>query len=162
AGTGLGEAGLYWDGSRHRPFACEGGHASFAPEGEVETALLQWLAQRFADHVSWERVVSGQGLVNIYEFLRDTGRGSEPAWLREARAEGDRGRTITTAALEGKSELCAATLDLFVGLYGAEAGNLALKLMATGGVWVGGGIAPRILPRLRDGAFVARFRKKGR
>jgi glucokinase len=161
AGTGLGEAGLFWDGRRRFPFATEGGHAGFAPADARQQALLAWLLPRFG-HVSWERVVSGPGLVNIYQFLRDTGEGSEPPWLREALREGDPPAVISRAALEGTSELCARALDLFVVLYGAEAGNLALKTMATGGVYVGGGIAPRILERLRDGRFLDAFRAKGR
>jgi glucokinase len=161
AGTGLGEAGLFWDGRRRRPFATEGGHASFAPADARQQALLAWLLPRFG-HVSWERLVSGPGLLNIYEFLRDTGEGTEPSWLRAALRDGDPPAVIGRAALDGSSELCGRALDLFVTLYGAEAGNLALKLMATGGVYVGGGIAPRILPRLRDGRFLEAFRSKGR
>lgn len=162
AGTGLGEAGLYWDGRQHQPFATEGGHGNFGPEDPVEIELLRWLQERFAGHVSWERVVSGMGLASLYEFLRDTGRGEEPAWLAEQIRTGDPGAVITTAALEGKSPLAAETLRRFVALYGCEAGNLALTVMATGGVYLGGGIAPRILPALRDGAFRDRFLGKGR
>jgi len=161
AGTGLGEAGLYWDGRGHRPFATEGGHASFAPSDEVEIDLLRHLIRRF-EQVSWERVVSGPGLVNIYSFLRDSGRGEEPSWLADEIATGEPAAVISTAALAGRSRLCSDALDLFVTLYGAEAGNLALKVMATGGVYVGGGIAPRILPRLRGPAFVKAFVAKGR
>lgn len=161
AGTGLGEAGLFWDGSRHRPFATEGGHAGFAPGDATQEALLSWLRPRFG-HVSWERVLSGPGLHALYEFMRDTGRGSEPPWLREALLADDPPAVITRAALDGTSETCGRALDLFVTLYGAEAGNLGLKIMATGGVYVGGGIAPRILERLRDGRFLEAFRSKGR
>jgi glucokinase len=162
AGTGLGEAGLYWDGRAHRPFATEGGHVSFAPEDDLEIELLRWLRRRFAEHVSWERVVSGPGLVSLYEFLRDTGRGEEPAWLAEAIRSGDPGEAITSAAAGGRSPLAAAALDRFVSLYGREAGNFALKVMATGGVYLGGGIAPRILEKLRDGTFARGFVDKGR
>ncbi len=161
AGTGLGEAGLFWDGRAHRPWACEGGHASFAPGDDLEIELLRW-RRRDLDHVSWERFVSGPGLVTIYEFLRDTKRGEEPAWLAEELREEDPGATISKAALAGTSELAVAALDLFVALYGAEAGNLALKVMARGGLYVGGGIAPRIIEKLRGGAFVQRFVAKGR
>jgi len=161
AGTGLGEAGLYWDGRRHRPFATEGGHASFAPSDEVEIDLLRHLIRRF-EQVSWERVLSGPGLVNIYSFLRDSGRGEEPSWLADEISSGEPAAVISTVALAGRSRLCSDALDLFVTLYGAEAGNLALKVMATGGVYVGGGIAPRILPRLRGPAFVKAFVAKGR
>jgi glucokinase len=162
AGTGLGEAGLYWDGRRHHAFATEGGHASFAPSEDVEVELLRWLERRFAEHVSWERVVSGPGLVSLYEFLRDTGRGEEPPWLAEAMRTGDPGAAITAAALDGRSPLAAAALDRFVSLYGHESANFALKVMATGGVYLGGGIAPRILAKLRDGTFVRGFLDKGR
>jgi glucokinase len=162
AGTGLGEAALYWDGQQHHPFATEGGHGNFGPEEPVEIELLRWLQERFGGHVSWERVVSGMGIVSLYEFLRDTGRGEEPAWLADAMQAGDPGAAITAAALDGKSPLAAETLRRFVALYGCEAGNLALKVMATGGVYLGGGIAPRILPALRDGGFRDRFLAKGR
>jgi glucokinase len=161
AGTGLGEAGLYFDGSVHRPFACEGGHADFAPANELQTEMLSWLRREHA-HVSWERVLSGPGIVNIYSFLRDTGRGDEPAWLAEALRKGDPAAVITTYALEGKSALCGATLDMMVSLYGAEAANLALKVMATGGVFIGGGIAPKILKKLQDSGFMRAFANKGR
>jgi glucokinase len=162
AGTGLGEAGLYWDGRHHHPFATEGGHASFAPSDDVEIELLRWLKERVGRHVSWERLVSGPGLVSLYEFLRDTGRGEEPPELAEAMRTGDPGAAITAAAHAGSSPLAAEALRRFVSLYGREAGNFALKLMATGGVYLGGGIAPRILPALRDGTFVAGFLDKGR
>jgi glucokinase len=161
AGTGLGEAGLYWDGKQHWPFASEGGHASFAPANAMQVELLQYLQQRF-DHVSWERVLSGPGLHNIYTFLRDTQRGVEPAWLTEELRQGDPSATISRAALAGTCELCVQALDLFVALYGAEAGNLALKMMATGGVFVGGGIAPKIIDKLKDTLFMQAFHTKGR
>jgi glucokinase len=162
AGTGLGEAGLYWDGRQHLPFPSEGGHATFAPEDDVEVELLRWLRRRFREHVSWERVLSGPGLVSLYQFLRDTGRGEEPVWLADAMRAGDPAAAITRAALDGSSPLCVETLDRFAGLYGAEAANLALKVMATGGVYLGGGIAPRIVAKLTDGAFMRRFLDKGR
>ena len=111
--------------------------------------------------MSWERVISGPGIENIYDFLRDGGRFTEPKWLRQALAAGDPPAVITASALESKSDLCAAALDMFVSAYGAEAGNLALKVMATGGVYVGGGIAPKILPKLRTGSFVRAFTAKG-
>ena len=165
AGTGLGEAGLYWDGFEHRPFACEGGHASFAPDtnggDETEIELLRWLAERHG-HVSWERVLSGPGLYNIYQFLRDTGRASEPPELLQRIVSGDPGAAITQSALKGECDLAVHTLTLFTKLYGAEAGNLALKLMATGGVFIGGGIAPRIASWLERPVFVDAFLGKGR
>ena len=161
AGTGLGEAGLYWDGQQHHPVAGEGGHSSFAPIDPLQVELLTFLRQEFG-HVSWERVVSGPGLHNIYRFLRNTGRGEEPDWLRCEMQRSDPAAVISQAALAGTSPLCQQALDLFVALYGGEAGNLALKLMATGGVYVGGGIAPKILQKLSDSTFMAAFVAKGR
>jgi glucokinase len=160
AGTGLGEAGLHWDGQRFHPFASEGGHASFGPRTPLEIELLSFLLRRF-DHVSWETVLSGPGLVQIYEFLRDSGRGEQPDWLAEELRGEDPAALISQFALQNRSELCSAALDLFVVLYGAEAGNLALKLKATGGVYIGGGIAPKILTRLKSPAFLEAFRSKG-
>ncbi len=161
AGTGLGEGGLYWDGKAHHPFAAEGGHADFAPHDELEMDLLRFLLEE-TEHVSWERLVSGMGLGNIYRFLRETGREEEPAWLAEAMREGDPGPLISKFAREGRSRLCERTLDVFVSLYGAEAGNLALKVMSSGGLYVGGGIAPKNLDKMRDGTFVKAFLAKGR
>jgi len=161
AGTGLGEAGLYWDGTSHRPFATEGGHTSFAPACDDDDALLRWLRRRHT-HVSWERVVSGPGLVTIYEFLCTTRAPQEAIPPDEGRGAEDRAAAISRAALSGTNPLAAAALEWFVRLYGAEAGNLALKVMATGGVWLGGGIAPRILPQLRSESFLRAFRSKGR
>lgn len=161
AGTGLGEAGLFWDGAVHRPFACEGGHTTFAPGDKDEIALLEYLMRDF-DHVSWERVLSGPGLHNIYKFLRDTGRQAEPAWLAEHLAQGDPSSAIADAAIHGKAELCEQALDMFVALYGSEAGNMALKTLALAGVYLGGGIAPKILGKLREGVFTKAFAAKGR
>lgn len=161
AGTGLGEAGLIWDGTMLRPFAAEGGHASFAPEGELQTELFQFLMKRYG-HVSCERVLSGPGLVNIYEFLRDTGRGKESAAVVEAMRTGDPAAAVSHAALAGSCEICVQALDIFVAAYGAEAGNLALKVLATAGVYVGGGIAPKIISKLKGPGFLAGFLAKGR
>ncbi len=161
AGTGLGEAGLFWDGRQHQVFASEGGHTDFAPRTRVEVELLRYLLAKF-DRVSYERVLSGPGLVNIYAFLRDTGHGEEPEWLRKQMQSRDQAAAISKAALEGLSPLADEALDLFVEIYGAEAGNLALKLLATGGVFVGGGIAPKILPKLKTRAFLDAFVDKGR
>ena len=161
AGTGLGEAGLVWDGQRWLAVASEGGHADFAPRSDREIALLHALARRW-DHVSWERVVSGPGLVHILEFLRDVEGAPVPPALAAALAAGDPAAAVTAAALAGDAPIAAAALELFVGLYGAEAGNLALKLKAVGGVYVGGGIAPKILPFLRRPTFVDAFVAKGR
>ena len=161
SGTGLGEAGLYWDGKKHRPFACEGGHSDFAPRNELEAELFRHLREKFG-RVSYERVLSGPGLLNIYEFLRDTRRGEETAALAEEMRRADPAAVISRAALAGKYELCVKALDLFVSVYGAEAGNLALKMMATGGVFVGGGIAPKIIEKLKGPAFMEAFTAKGR
>jgi len=160
AGTGLGQAGLYWDGERHRPFASEGGHSDFSPNSDLEIDLLRYLKQRYS-HVSWERVVSGRGLVNIYRFLCDY-RGLEtPAWLAKEMESGDQAVVISKASQTGRCPVCRETLDLFVHLYGVEAGNHALKIMATAGVYIGGGIAPKNLDRFRDPTFLRGFRSKG-
>jgi glucokinase len=161
AGTGLGEAGLVWSGKEHWPFASEGGHSDFAPRNELEIELLRYLTAQFG-HVSYERVLSGPGLHNVYCFLRDTGRGEEPAWLAEELSRGDPSAVISAAALEGRAAICEAALDLFVEIYGAEAGNLALKSMATWGVYLGGGIAPKIAERLKGRGFLEAFISKGR
>jgi glucokinase len=161
AGTGLGQAGLYWDGRRHHPFATEGGHTDFAPGSELEDAFLHWLRAKW-EHVSWERVLSGPGLQNLYEFLRETGHGPEAESLAEEMRAQDPAAAITRAALEARCPLSQRALDLFVSLYGAQAGNLALTVMSTGGLYVGGGIAPKILPKLTDGTFIRTFTAKGR
>ncbi len=161
AGTGLGEAGLYWDGQTHQPFESEGGHADFAPRNPLEIELLNYLMNLFP-HVSFERMISGPGLVNVYRFLKDTGKGDEPPWLSEEIHQGDPAKIISRYALNGKSALCGKALELFVSLYGSEAGNLALKLMATGGIYLGGGIAPEIIQKLKDPAFMNAFTSKGR
>ena len=161
AGTGLGEAGMYWDGAKHHVFACEGGHADFAPRNELETELLRYLRVRFG-HVSYERIVSGPGLVNVFNFLRDTGRGVEPKWLADEMLHSDPAAAISRAAIDGKCGLSEQAIDLFVSIYGAEAGNLALKIMATGGIYLGGGIAPKMLPKLAGPLFMEGFLSKGR
>jgi len=161
AGTGLGEAGLFWNGNGYEIFASEGGHCDFAPRTELEVELLRYLVARFG-HVSFERIVSGPGLVNVYNFLRDTHRGEEPQWLTDELAQGDQAATISRAAVAGKSVLAEHALDLWISIYGAEAGNLALKLMATGGVFLGGGIAPKIVSKLSGLLFMQAFVSKGR
>jgi glucokinase len=161
AGTGLGEAGLYWDGKRHRPFAAEGGHADFAPRNALEIELLRYLLQTH-EHVSYERVLSGPGLHNIYKFLRDTGNAKERAAVVEDMRSRDPSAVISKAALEGSCELCVRALNLFVAIYGAAAGNLALKIMASAGVYIGGGIAPKIVAKLKGPAFMDAFTAKGR
>ncbi len=161
-GTGLGEAGLYWDGSRHRPFASEGGHADFAPTDEREFALQQFLAGRFKGHVSWERVVSGAGIVHVHEFLTEYRGVSIPAWLQAELRRGDPAAAISVAAMNRACAVCQESLELFVALLGREAGNHALKILSLGGVFLAGGIVPKILPLLTEGAFLHAFLAKGR
>jgi glucokinase len=161
AGTGLGQAGLYWDGITHRPFASEGGHTSFAPADDLEIALLEFLARRFGGHVSWERVVCGPGLVNLHDFLIEY-RHQDPTSEHAERVRKEDPKAITEEALSGGCPLCVEALDLFARFYGAEAGNLALKLMATGGIYLGGGIAPKIVDKLQDRVFMTAFTAKGR
>jgi glucokinase len=161
AGTGLGEAGLVWDGRRHRPVATEGGHADWAPQDALEVALWQFLGAEVG-HVSVERVLSGPGLHNIYRFLRDGQGLAEPDWLAELFRNEAPAPVIGRVGLEGRAEICVRALGLFVAIYGAEAGNLGLRMLATAGVYLGGGIAPRILPALRKPAFLGAFTGKGR
>jgi glucokinase len=162
AGTGLGEAILYWDQTHYHPIASEGGHADFAPRTDEEIALLQHLRTQFADHVSYERVLSGPGLFNVYGFLRASGDIPEPAWVTEKLRAGDPSAAISEIGLAGTDPVCVKALDLFCRVYGAEAGNLALKCVALGGVFVSGGIAPKILPVLQNGGFMRAFTAKGR
>ena len=162
AGTGLGEAMLVWDGARYRALPSEGGHVGYAPRNALECDLLTHLRERYAGHVSYERVLSGHGLVDLYEFLRARSGVAEPAWLTERLRRADRGATIGAVGVEGSDDVCVEALEIFASIYGAEAGNLALKCFATGGVVVTGGIAPKILPILVRGAFVSSFNDKGR
>jgi glucokinase len=161
AGTGLGEAGILWTGDDYLPFPSEGGHADFAPRSEREIALVRHLLGRFG-HVSVERVLSGPGMVNLFEFLRDVEGREVPPALAAAIAADDPAAAITDAALAGGPPIAVETLALFASIYGAEAGNLALTLKATGGVWVGGGIAPKIRTILESGGFREAFVAKGR
>jgi len=163
-GTGLGEAFLTWDGSSYRAHPSEGGHTDFGPLDAQQAELLRYLQGRF-DHVSYERIASGLGMPNIYAFLRDSSYAEEPAWLAEKLEQvDDPTPVIFDAALDEKRPcaLCVAALDLFVSVLGAEAGNLALKVLATSGVYVGGGIPVHILSALKDGRFLRAFRSKGR
>ncbi|HKD61492.1 MAG TPA: glucokinase [Terracidiphilus sp.] len=163
AGTGLGEGILAWNGRIHVPYPSEGGHTDFGPRNETEIELLRFLQRKYNGRVSYERVVSGMGLTNIYEFLRDNQGMEEPKWLADKIAGvHDPNSVITEMALSAKSELCAKALDMMVSIYGAEAGNLALKMLSVGGMYVGGGIAPRILEKLKDGTFLKAFQDKGR
>jgi glucokinase len=163
-GTGLGEAFLTWDGARYRAHPSEGGHCSFAPNSPAEIALLQYLQERLG-HVSFERVCSGIGIPNIYAYFRDQVFGYEtPAVAERLRGAADPTPVIVSAAVDPAAPcpVAAATLEAFVRILGAEAGNLALKVLATGGVFIGGGIPPRILAALRAEGFLASFSDKGR
>lgn len=162
AGTGLGEAMLYWDGDSHNPIASEGGHSSFAPQDEEQDALLKFLRAKFQGHVSYERVLSGPGFFNIYEFLRSISLEPEPAWLTEQMTATDPSAAVSQAGLAGTDPVCVRTVELFASIYGAEAANLALKCVAVGGVYIGGGIAPKMLKVIEDGHFMAGFTAKGR
>ena len=161
AGTGLGEAGLHWDGVRHRPFATEGGHTDFAPVSDLELALLGFVRRTHA-RVSWERVVSGMGIANIYAFLLEHRDASTPSWLQDEIAAGDLAAAVAHAAEREADPICVETMALLFTLYGREAGNLALKHMALGGVYLAGGVAQRNLERVRGSGFIEAFRDKGR
>ena len=160
AGTGLGQAGMHFMRGKLYPFATEGGHTDFAPSNELEWNLLQHL-QKTHEHVSWERVVSGPGLATVYEFLLERAGASTPQWWQEAQSTKEPAEAIAVSA-EGGDEHATAAIDLFLGLYGAEAGNFALKIFATGGIYLGGGIAPKLAKRMESSPFLERFDGKGR
>jgi len=160
-GTGLGQALLVFRDGSYIPVSSEGGHADFAPNSEAEVELWRYLHKRFG-HVSVERILSGPGLVNIYTWFKESGRHKEPAWLAKDIEEMDPARVITEAALDGKHVLCVESLNMFVSILGAVAGNLALTAMTTGGVYLGGGIPPKILPKLKEDIFMKAFTNKGR
>src|SRR6516162_10229666 len=162
AGTGLGEAALLAvKGGRYQLISSEGGHSSFAPVGDEQIELLRFLEREFG-HVSWERVLSGPGQVNIYRFLRSRSATPQPQWLSAALAAGDAAAVISEAGLSGRDSVCTHAVEMFCAMYGAEAGNLALKVLALGGVFLCGGIAPKILRVLQDGEFARGFTGKGR
>lgn len=160
AGTGLGEAILFWDGTRYKAMPSEGGHADFAPNSDNEIDLLRHVRSQYL-HVSYERVLSGPGLYAIYEYVRDAKK-NEPTWLAEKIKAGDPAAEIAEAGLKGQAEIAKQTLDLFASIYGAEAGNLVLKAMAINGLYLGGGMAPKLLSKLKDGTFMKAFTNKGR
>ena len=164
AGTGLGECLLIWNAQtrRHLPIPSEGGHVDWAPRNEREIALLNYLRRMLKGRVSSERVISGIGLKNVYAFLRDEEKMDEPVWLRERMANEDPNAVIGQCAEDGSSEICAQTMDMFAAAYGAEAGNVALKVLANGGLYLGGGIAPKVLKTLSSGTFVQAYLDKGR
>lgn len=161
AGTGLGEAGLFWDGERHRPFPCEGGHADFAPRNSLECELLIWFQKRYR-HVSYERVVSGPGLFDLYRFLIETGQEEESVEVKEQIREKDPPAVISEWGRLRRDPACMRAVDWFLSLYGAEAGNLALKMLALGGIFIAGGIGHRFLDDMKKGSFLLSFREKGR
>ncbi len=160
-GTGLGKAMLIYQNGRYLPVPSEGGHADFAPNSEAETELWRYLNQHYG-HVSIERVVSGSGLVNIYNWLKDSGHLNEPIWLKQKLKEMDPAKVITEAALGSKDPVCIEAMDMFVSIFGAVAGNLALTGITTGGVYLGGGISPKILSKLKEDTFIEAFTNKGR
>ena len=162
ARTGLGVAGMYWDGFRHHPFACEGGHADFSPRNKLEIELLDYLQGKHR-RVSCERILSGPGIKNIYDFLRDTKKVDEPKELREQMGQApDPPALISKLAAEGKAPICDQTMSLFVSIYGAETGNCALYFMSTGGIFIGGSIAAKNVNKMKDPAFMQSFLAKGR
>lgn len=162
AGTGLGEGVMAWDGRRHIPMASEGGHCDFAARNQLEVEMLQYLMRKLGGRVSFERVVSGLGIHNIYTFLRDVKKMHESPELKERLKHEDPNAVIGELGDCGQDELCAKTLEVFVSAYGAEAGNMALKVLAVGGIYIGGGIAPKILKTMRSGTFMQAFTDKGR
>jgi glucokinase len=161
AGTGLGQGFLVWEGDHYRVLPSEGGHGEYAPRGKLQTSLLQFLSRQFG-HVSWERLLSGPGLVNAYEYLLASAVSPEQPTVRDEMAHEDPAAVITRHALAGTDCLADRTLDLFCEILGAQAGNLALAVVSTGGVYLAGGIAPRVAERLKSGPFLSAFRDKGR
>jgi glucokinase len=162
AGTGLGEGVLVWNGKTHVPMASEGGHSDFAARNPLEAELLTWLARKLSGRVSYERVISGPGLTNIYTFLRDEKKMEEPPWLKQRMLAEDPNAVIGEAGESGTSELCSKALNMFAASYGAEAGNMVLTVLATGGMYIGGGIAPKMLKTMQSGVFMQAFMDKGR
>jgi len=162
ARTGLGVAGLYWDGFRHHPFPCEGGHADFAPRNDLQMELLAYLQKKYG-RVSCERILSGPGIKNIYDFLRDAHQAEEPIWLREQlNSAADPPALISQLAIEGKAPICDQTLSIFVSVFGAETGNCALHYMTSGGIFIGGSIAAKNVAKMKDPVFMQSFLDKGR
>ena len=160
-GTGLGEAGLYWDGQHYHPFATEGGHSDFAPRTTLDVELFYYLQKQFG-HVSWERVVSGMGIKNIFHFLVESRKEQIPEWLAERLKDNDPAAVISQSALRHEDLVCAETMELFVRYMATEAASLVLKLMATGGLYLAGGIPPKILPLLQTDSWSKNFDNNGR
>ncbi len=162
ARTGLGVAGLYWDGFRHHPFACEGGHSDFAPRNTLEMELLAYLQKKYG-RISCERLLSGPGIKNIYDFLRDTQKAEEPQWLKDQIAAAtDAPALISQLAQEGKAAICDRAMTIFVSIYGAETGNVALNFLSTGGIFIGGSVAAKNVSKMKDPIFMESFLDKGR
>jgi len=161
-GTGLGEAVLFHDGRRYRALPSEGGHADFAPGTDDEIELLRYLRGKYGEHVSYERVLSGNGLGDLYGFARKRLGTPEPDWLAVELTTGDYNAVVSKVALAKRDEACVVALEMFVQILGAEAGNLALRGLCTGGVVIGGGIPPKILPAIQAGSLLERFNAKGR
>jgi glucokinase len=161
AGTGLGEAGIFWDGKQHKPFACEGGHTDFAPRDEMESMLFLHMQRKFG-HVSYERIVSGPGLYSLYQFLVESKIEERIPFLEEEFKKQDPSKIISEKAINGEIKGCIRALEWFISFYGAEAGNAALKFFALSGVFIGGGIAPKILDKMKEGKFMQAFIDKGR
>ena len=161
AGTGLGEAGLFFDGKEHHPFACEGGHVDFAPRNDLEIELFHFLREKLT-HISYERVVSGPGIYLLYRFLTESGKVKESKEVAELMKTEPPPLVVTKMAKKIKDPACVKTIELFLSLYGAEAGNLALKMMSLGGFYIGGGIAPSLVEEMKTGEFLKSFMAKGR
>ena len=162
AGTGLGEAILYWDGCHYQPIATEGGHCDFAAQTPQQDKLLTYLRKHYPDHVSYERIISGDGISHLYDFLAEQQFAPLCAEVTTLAENHDRNALISHLGVSNADPLCAEAINLFVDLYGAETGNLALKSLATGGIFIGGGIAPKILPALQTGRFLRAIISKGR
>ena len=160
-GTGLGEAGMFWDGSHYHPFACEGGHCDFSPRNELDIKVLQYFRKKY-EHVSWERLLSGPGILDLYLFLRQISGIKEPQWLRNEMSTKNPSATITGTAMEGKDSVCVETLDTFIRFLAIEAAQLALKYKATGGIYIGGGILPKIITGINREIFYNNFVQSGR
>lgn len=160
-GTGLGEVGLYWDGSHYHPFASEGGHCDFSPRNTLEIALWKYMHQKY-DHVSWERLVSGPGILDIYQFLIQYRNQKEPEWIKQAFLTKNPAAVITNAAMEDKDSICRETFDLFIKFLATESAQLALKMKATGGIFIGGGIIPKIINDMDNTVFNRNFVRSGR
>lgn len=160
-GTGLGESIIFWDGKKYKPCPSEGGHTDFAPKNKIEINLLSWLINKYG-RVSYERILCGPGLLNVYNFFKETTYQDTPKWLLERLKNEDPSAVISELGMQKKDECCEKALEIFVSVLGAEAGNLALKCLATGGVYIGGGIAPKILEKIKEGTLMQAFTHKGR